>query len=146
MAASTRPFHDAECPTMLNSLIHGEDLFEILIEGANPYADGPLSEGEQTRLKDAGLDLSALDALAIGRVVKGGRGVWALTSSTLVLLGQRYRDSVDRIARAEIQHAEREAGRYGDTVRLRTTQGSWSMYGVNASRASELMARLTVTH
>ena len=127
---------------MLNSLIHGEDLFEILIEGANPYADGPLSEGEQTRLQGAGLDLAALDALAIGRVVKGGRGVWALSAGTLVLLGQRYRDSVDRIARADITHAEREAGRYGDTVRLRSAQGSWSMYAVDAVRAQSLVQQL----
>lgn len=127
---------------MLNSLIHGEDLFEILIEGGNPYADGPLSEGELTRLKDAGLDPAALDALAIGRVVKGGRGVWALSASTLVVLGQRYRTSVERIARADIQHAEREAGRYGDTVRLRTRQGSWSMYAVDAVRAGQLVQQL----
>ena len=128
---------------MFDSLTHGEDLFEILIEGANPYADGPLSEGEVTRLQEAGLDPSALDALAIGRVVKGGRAVWALSGSTLVVLGQRYRTSVDRIARADIEHAEREAGRYGDTVRLRTRQGPWSMYAVDAARAGQLVQQLS---
>ena len=35
---------------MFDSLTHGEDLFEILIEGANPYADGPLTDGERDRL------------------------------------------------------------------------------------------------
>ena len=124
---------------MLDSLTHGEDLFEILIEGANPYADGPLREGEQARLQEAGLDVAALDALLIGRVVKGGRGVWALSPTQLVLLGQRYRTSVDRVARADITHAEREAGRYGDTVRLQTRQGRWAMYGVAAARAAQLV-------
>jgi hypothetical protein len=127
---------------MLNSLIHGEALFEILIEGANPYADGPLSEGEQTRLRQEGLDPQALDALVIGRVVKGGRGVWALGADRLVMLGVRYRDSVDRIGRAEITHVERETGRYGDTVRLRSAQGHWAMYGVDATRAAQWLAQL----
>jgi len=124
---------------MLDSLTHGEALFEILIEGANPYADGPLTEGEQSRLQEAGLEASALDALVIGRVVKGGRGVWALSSRELVLLGQRYRTSIDRVARADITGAERETGRYGETVRLHTRQGDWAMYGVNASRAAQLV-------
>ncbi len=127
---------------MLNSLIHGEDLFEILIEGANPYADGPLSEGEQSRVKGAGLDLTALDALAIGRVVKGGRGVWALAGDRLVMLGYRYRDSVDTLTRRDITHIESETGRYGETVRLQTAQGSWSMYAVDATRAGLLVQQL----
>lgn len=127
---------------MLNSLIHGDALFEILIEGANPYADGPLSEGEQTRLKQEGLDPAALDALAIGRVVKGGRGVWALSGDRLVMLGLRYRDSVDRISRSEITHAESETGRYGETLRLRSVQASWAMYAVDATRAQQLLTQL----
>lgn len=128
---------------MLNSLIHGEALFEILIEGGNPYADGPLTEGEQSLLQNEGLDASRLDALAIGRVVMGGRGVWALSSTQLVLLGQRYRTSVDRIARSEITHAECEQGRYGQTVRLQTAQGRWAMYGVDAARAARLVQQLS---
>lgn len=127
---------------MLNSLIHGEDLFEILIAGGNPYAGGPLSEGERARVEAAGLSPDALDALVIGRVVKGGRGVWALSQGTLLLLGQRYRDSVDRVALGDITHAERETGRYGDTVRLSTRQGEWSMYAVDAARAGQLLQQL----
>ena len=127
---------------MLNSLIHGEDLFEILIEGANPYANGPLTEGEQSRLQAQGLDPNALDAQLIGRVVMGGRGVWVLSPTQLVLLGQRYRTSVDCVARADVTHAEREAGRYGDTVRLQTRQGRWAMYGVDPSRAAKLLQAL----
>lgn len=127
---------------MLNSLIHGEALFEILIEGGNPYADGPLTEGEQKRLKEAGLDWTALDALAIGRVVMGGRGVWALAGDRLVMLGYRYRDSVDTLARRDITHAEHETGRYGETVRLQTSQGQWAMYGVDAERAKQLVQQL----
>ena len=128
---------------MFNSLIHGEDLFEILIEGANPYGDGPLTEGEQALLQAEGLDAHSLDALAIGRVVMGGRGVWALSSTQLVLLGQRYRTSVDRVPRSDITHAEREAGRYGDTVRLQTRQGRWATYGVHAARAAQLVQQLS---
>ena len=128
---------------MINSLIHGEDLFEILIEGANPYADGPLTEGELTRLKAEGLDASTLDALVIGRVVMGGRGVWALAGERLVILGYRYRDSVDSLTRQDITHAESETGRYGETVRLQTRQGQWAMYGVHRDRAAQLVDRLT---
>ena len=127
---------------MFNSLIHGEDLFEILIEGANPYADGPLTEGERSRLQAASVDLSAPEALVIGRVVMGGRGVWALAGDQLVLLGQRYRDSVDRVARGDVTHAERETGRYGETVRLQTRQGRWAMYAVDAGRAAALVQQL----
>jgi len=127
---------------MFNSLIHGEDLFEILLEGTNPYADGPLNEGERSRLQTEGVDASAAEALVIGRVVMGGRGVWALVDQQLLLLGQRYRTSVDRVARSDITHAEREAGRYGDTVRLHTRQGRWAMYGVDAARAAQLVQAL----
>lgn len=129
---------------MLNSLIHGEALFEILIEGGNPYADGPLTEDERNLLQSQGLDPDRLEALAIGRVVMGGRGVWALSATHLVLLGQRYRTSVDRVALADIVHAEREKGRYGDTVRLQTGQGRWAMYGVAGARAAQLLGHLNV--
>ena len=130
---------------MFNSLIHGEDLFEILIAGHNPYADGPLTEGERDRLLAEGLDPQRLDALAVGRVVMGGRGVWALSPTELLLLGQRYRTSMDRIARQQITHAEHEEGRYGHTVRLQTSQGSWAMYGVDAARAAQLVQQLSRT-
>ncbi len=128
---------------MLSSLIHGEDLFEILIEGANPYADGPLREGEHSRLQGAGLDPAALDAVVIGRVVKGGRGVWALAGDRLVMLGIRYRDSVDTLSRGDITHIESETGRYGETLRLQTAQGSWSMYAVDPARAGQLVQQLS---
>jgi len=128
---------------MFNSLIHGEALFEILIEGGNPYADGPLSEGERERLQAQALDIEQLNALAIGRVVMGGRGVWALSATQLVMLGQRYRDSVDTLSRQDITHAEHEAGRYGETVRLQTRQGQWAMYGVDAARARQMVQQLT---
>ena len=127
---------------MFNSLIHGEDLFEILIEGSNPYADGPLSEGEQSRLQAQGVASDALHALAVGRVVMGGRGVWALTADRLVVLGYRYRTSVDTLARQDITHVESETGRYGETVRLHTRQGVWAMYGVDAGRAAQLKQAL----
>jgi hypothetical protein len=128
---------------MFNSLIHGEALFEILIESGNPYADGPLTEDEQSRLKGAGLDPAALDAMVIGRVVMGGRGVWALAGDRLVVLGMRYRDSVDTLARADVTYAEAEAGRYGQTVRLQTRQGRWAMYGVDLARATRLLQALS---
>lgn len=127
---------------MFDSLTHGEDLFEILIEGSNPYADGPLTEGETERLQAAGVDPQALEALVIGRIVKGGRGVWALAGERLVMLGFRYRTSVDTLARRDITHAESETGRYGETVRLQTAQGRQVLYGVQAARAAQLLAGL----
>jgi len=120
---------------MINSLVHGEALFEILIEGGNPYADGPLSEGECARLQQAGIDPQALDLLAIGRVVMGGRGVWACQGDQVVVLGQRYATSVDRFERHAVQHAELEKGRYGHTLRMDTADQRWAMYAVGAERA-----------
>ena len=127
---------------MFDSLTHGEDLFEILIEGANPYADGPLTDGERDRLQAAGLAPEAVQALVIGRVVQGGRGVWALGAQELVLLGQRYKTSVDRVPRSEFSHIESETGRYGQTLRLQTRQGRWAMYAVDAGRAGALVQQL----
>lgn len=127
---------------MFDSLTHGEDLFEILIEGANPYADGPLTDGERERLQAAGLAPEAVQALVIGRVVQGGRGVWALGAQELVLLGQRYKTSVDRVPRSEFSHIESETGRYGQTLRLQTRQGRWAMYAVDAARAAALVQQL----
>ena len=127
---------------MFDSLTHGEDLFEILIEGANPYADGPLTDGERERLQAAGLAPEAVQALVIGRVVQGGRGVWALGAQELVLLGQRYKTSVDRVPRSEFSHIESETGRYGQTLRLQTRQGRWAMYAVDAGRAGALVQQL----
>jgi len=127
---------------MWNSLNHDSDLFEILLESGNPYAQRPLTEGEQTRLRQEGVDPAALDALVMGRVVLVGRGAWALAGDRLVLLGQRYRYSVDAIDVDDILQAESEQGRYGDTVRIHTRQGSWAMYGVHAERAAQLVQRL----
>ena len=127
---------------MFDSLTHGEDLFEILIEGANPYADGPLTDGERERLQAAGLAPEAVQALVIGRVVQGGRGVWALGAQELVLLGQRYKTSVDRVPRSAFSHIESETGRYGQTVRLQTREGRWAMYAVDAGRAAALVQQL----
>jgi hypothetical protein len=127
---------------MLNSLNHGNDLFEILIAGSNPYADRPLTDGEQFRLQHAGLDPAGAEVVVFGRVVMGGRGVWALSDTQLVLLGQRYSSSVDSIARSDIMHAERERGRYGDTVRVDTAQGRCALYAVNPVRAQQLLDEL----
>jgi hypothetical protein len=127
---------------MWNSLNHDSDLFETLIEGGNPYDARPLTEGEQSRLRDHGLDPAALDALVLGRVVLGGRGAWVLGGGQLVLLGQRYRGSFDALALDTVLHAEHEQGRYGHTVRLQTAQGSWAMYGVQAARAAALVQQI----
>ncbi len=128
---------------MWHPLNHDGDLIEMLIEGGNPYAERPLTDGEQARLKQEGLDPAALDALVVGRVVLAGRGAWALAGDRVVLMGQRYAYSVDAIDLDDIEHAERETGRYGDTVRLQTRHGRWAMYGVQGQRAAEWVARVS---
>lgn len=128
---------------MWHPLNHDSDLIEMLIESGNPYAERALTEGEQDRLRQEGLDPAALDALVTGRVVLGGRGAWALAGDRLVLLGQRYAYSVDTLDTDDIQHAEREIGRYGDTVRLQTYHGRLAMYGVQGQRAAQLVERLS---
>ena len=127
---------------MWHPLNHDGDLIEMLIEGGNPYAERSLTAGEQTHLRQEGLDPAALDALVLGRVVQGGRGAWALAGDKLVLLGQRYAYSVDCVDVDDVQHVERETGRYGDTVRLHTRHGRWAMYAVQAERAAQWVDRL----
>lgn len=127
---------------MLNSLIHGEALMEILIEGANPYADGPLTEGEQSRLQALGLRADQAQAMAIGRVVQGGRGVWVLDENRLVMLGQRDRMSVDSLPRSAVLRLEAERGRYGHTVRVHSAQARYAMYAVDPARAQALVDAL----
>lgn len=127
---------------MLDSLTHGDALVAILLEGGNPEANDPLSEGERTRLQTVGLDESQLHALIVGRVVKGGRGAWALAGERIVMLGQRYRTSVDTLERSDVVRIERDPGRYGVTVRLHTRTGHWAMYAVDPARAQDWAARL----
>lgn len=128
---------------MIDSLTHGDDLFAILIEGGNPHADGPLTEREQSQLQEQGLDAATLHALVIGRVVMGGRGVWALGSDRIVVLGHKYRGSVERVPLTDVTHAESEQGRYGETVRLQTRQGGLAMYGADPARARRLVEHLS---
>lgn len=127
---------------MFDSLTHGDALFEILLEGGNPQANDPLTEGERSRLLALGLEESQLKALIVGRVVKGGRGAWALAGERIALLGQRYRTSVDTLDRSEVVRVELDPGRYGVTVRLHTRTGRWAMYAVDAARAQAWAAAL----
>ena len=101
-----------------------------------------MTDGERDRWQAAGLAPEAVQALVIGRVVQGGRGVWALGAQELVLLGQRYKTSVDRVPRSAFSHIESETGRYGETLRLQTREGRWAMYAVDAGRAQALVQQL----
>ena len=78
-----------------------------------------------------------------GEIRKGSAEVraWALMGMA-VLLGQRYKSSVERVARSEFSHIECETGRYGQTLRLQTRQGRWAMYAVDADRAAALVQQL----
>ena len=71
--------------TVFNSLIHGDALAQILMEGHNPYALQKLETADVDALRQAMQTGEALQAYGVGRIVMSGRGVWAVTERAVLL-------------------------------------------------------------
>lgn len=121
----------------LNSLIHGDALAQILMEGHNPYALQKLETADVDALRQAMQTGEALQAYAVGRIVMSGRGVWAVTERA-VLLRDASQQGVQVIALDQVQAFEAERGRFGHTVRLSAQGRRSSLFGVDRELARAL--------
>ena len=121
----------------LNSLIHGDALAQILMEGHNPYALQKLETADVDALRQAMQTGEALQAYGVGRIVMSGRGVWAVTDRA-VLLRNASQQGVQTIALDQVQSFEAVRGRFGHTVRLSAQGRNWSLFGVDRELARAL--------
>lgn len=121
----------------LNSIIHGDALTEILIEGHNPHALQKLDTADVDALRQAMRPGEALLGYAIGRIVMSGRGVWAVTERSVLLRNAR-RQGVQAIAFEQVQGFEAVRGRFGHTVRLNAEGRQSSLYGVDCELARSM--------
>jgi hypothetical protein len=121
----------------LNSLVHGDAVAQILMEGHNPYALQKLETADVDALRQAMHTGEALQAYAVGRIVMSGRGVWALTDRALLLRNASHQ-GVHAIALDQVQAFEAVRGRFGHTVRLSAQGRQWSLYGVDCELARAL--------
>lgn len=128
--------------SFLNSLIHGNALSEILLEGHNPSALQKLETADVDALRQQLFTSEALRAFVSGRIVMSGRGVWALTDRALLVYDAALR-TVQRLDMAQIESFEAECGRFGHTVRLQANGRRWSLYGVDRDFARGMHEGLT---
>lgn len=122
---------------VLNSLIHGDALAQILMEGHNPYALQKLDTADVDALRQAMQTGEALQAYGVGRIVMSGRGVWAVTERAVMLRNASHQ-GVHVIPLNEVQSFEAERGRFGHTIRLSAQGRNWSLFGVDRELARAL--------
>ncbi len=113
-----------------NSLKYGNDLMEVLIEGANPYAKQLLAERDVELVRQSLALDEKLTAYALGRVVGEGRGAWFLTSKAVLVQGAGPSAALVRIALSDVTEMVCLKGRYGYTLSLKAAGRSFAMYGV----------------
>ncbi len=118
----------------LNSFTHGEAMTEILIEGHHPQARQKLSSAQADALRQNMRVGEELKGYVIGRVVMSGRGVWAVTGTSVLLLNESVQ-GVTSLPLGSIERFEAVRGRYGHTVRLLAQGRTHSMYGVDKDLA-----------
>lgn len=116
--------------------------FEILIEGMNPEAGGPLTEGELSRVRAALQPDEHLDGFVRGRVVGAGGGLWVLTGQRVLLLQDGRRRGVNALPFGAVQRVTLEAGRYGSTLALFTADQRLSVFAADAGLARAFVAAL----
>ena len=113
----------------LNFLTQTPALAEIFLEGHNPYAHQKLDAADVDALRQGMPSTETLQGYAIGRIVGAGRGVWAVTDQA-VLLREDGRQGVTRITIDQVQAAQAVRGRFGHVLRLQTSSGAYSLFGV----------------
>lgn len=95
-----------------------------------PYAQQKLDSADLDALRQKLHTSDELQAYLIGRIVGGGRGVWALSGQALLIL-DAAQGTVQRLDLRQVQSFEAERGRFGHTVRLQAQGQGWSLYGVD---------------
>ncbi len=120
-----------------SSFIHNEALAEILLEAHNPQANLKLMAADLDALRQKLRGPEQLQAYVVGRIVGGGRGVWAATDQALLVLDPRF-VAAQRLAWSDVLGLECERGRYGHTLRLWAESGRWSLLGADRELAQQL--------
>lgn len=116
--------------------------FEILIEGMNPEAGGPLTEGELARVRAALQPDEHLSSFVRGRIVGAGGGLWVLTEQRVLRLQTGRRRAVNALPLAAVQRVSLQAGRYGSTLALFTADQRLSVFAAHAGLARAFVAAL----
>lgn len=116
---------------------------EILLEGMNPEAGGPLNDQELSRVRGALAPDEHLQGYVRGRVVRGGVALWVLTDQRLLLLKKGLLNgSVTPLAWGAVKSVTLERGRYGSTVALFTADKRVSLFAADAGLARSFVAGL----
>jgi hypothetical protein len=115
---------------------------EILIEGMNPEAGGPLSDNELSRVRAALQPDEHLGAFVRGRIVGAGGGLWVLTERRVLTLQDGRRRGVGTLPVSAVQRLTLEAGRYGSTVALYTADERKSLFAAHPGLAQTFAAAL----
>lgn len=117
--------------------------FEILLEGFNPEAGGPMTADELSRVRAAMQPQEQLLSFVRGRIVGAGTGLWALTDQRLLTLRSGRRGQADAFGMGQIQQMELQPGRYGSTLALYTADQRLSLFAAEPALAAAFAQALT---
>ena len=120
----------------LDFLKNGNELSELLIEGANPYGSSLLKQADVDQMRDHIQPQERVLAYVLGRVVLAGRGLWLLTDQQLLISEHDSGSLVHHFALSDITEAECVKGKYGYTLRVTAAGQQRSVYGASAHMAA----------
>ena len=120
----------------LDFLKNGNELSELLIEGANPYGSSLLKQADVDQMRDHIQPQERVLAYVLGRVVLAGRGLWLLTDQQLLISEHDSGSLVHHFALSDITEAECVKGKYGYTLRVTAAGQLRSVYGASAHMAA----------
>lgn len=120
----------------LDFLKNGNELSELLIEGANPYGASLLKQADVDQMRDHIQPQERVLAYVLGRVVLAGRGLWLLTDQQLLISEHDSGNLVHHFALGDITEAECVKGKYGYTLRVTAAGQLRSLYGASAHMAA----------
>ena len=120
----------------LDFLKNGNELSELLIEGANPYGASLLKQADVDQMRDHIQPQERVLAYVLGRVVLAGRGLWLLTDQQLLVSEHDSGNLVHHFALGDITEAECVKGKYGYTLRVTAAGQLRSLYGASAHMAA----------
>lgn len=115
---------------------------EILIEGTNPEAAGPLTDSELSRVRAVLQPDEHLSSFVRGRVVGAGGALWALTERRLLRLADSRRHSAETVALDRVQAIEYARGRYGHTVAVQADGQRHALFAANPALAQSFAGAL----
>ena len=122
---------------MFDTIRHGNDLSEILMEGHNPCARQKLNDAATQSLRQHIQSPNSLLAYVCGREVKSGAGVMAL-SECKVLVYQSATGQVNALALSQVIQVQAVRGKYGHTVRVITQGHTHALFGVDKALAEQM--------